>query len=72
MEGMIMGEEDTCEDLEVMLKDKAEIRKQRHIKEIQNAASEWEQEQLMEAERILSLKKRYRELLNLYNEKHSS
>lgn len=52
-----------------MLKDKAEIRKQRHIKEIQNAAAEWEREQLINEERILSIEKSYRELLYLYNEK---
>jgi hypothetical protein len=69
--GMIMGEEDACEDLEVMLKDKAEIRKQRHIKEIQNAATEWEREQLIEEERIRSLEKAYRELLYFYNENTS-
>lgn len=69
---MIMGEEDTCEDLEVMLKVKAEIRKQRHIKEIQNAAPEWEREQLIEEERIRSLEKSYKELLYFYNEKYKS
>jgi hypothetical protein len=72
MERMIMGEEDVCEDLEVMLKDKAEIRKQRHIKEIQNAATEWEREQLIEEERIRSLEKSYKELLYFYNEKYKS
>ena len=72
MERMIMGEEDVCEDLEVMLKDKAEIRKQRHIKEIQNAAAEWEQRQLIEEERIRSLEKAYKELLYFYNEKYKS
>jgi hypothetical protein len=72
MERMIMCEEDVCEDLEVMLKDKAEIRKQRHIKEIQNAATEWEREQLIEEERIRSLEKSYKELLYFYNEKYKS
>jgi hypothetical protein len=72
MERMIMGEEDVCEDLEVMLKDKAEIRKQRHIKEIQNAAAVWELRQLIEEERIRSLEKRYKELLYFYKEKYKS
>lgn len=72
MERMIMGENDGCEEKEAMLKAKAEIRKQRHIKEIQNAASEWKLEQLIEEERIRSFKKRYRELLYLYNEKYGS
>lgn len=69
---MIMGEEDACEDLEVMLKDKAEIRKQRHIKEIQDAAAIWEMKQLIEEERIRSLEKSYKELLYFYNEKYKS
>ena len=72
MEGMIMGEEDTCEDLEVMLKVKAEIRKQRHIKEIQDAAAVWKMKQLIEEERIRSLEKSYKELLYFYNEKYKS
>ena len=72
MERLIMGEEDACEDLEVMLKDKAENGKQKHIKEIQNAAPEWEQRQLIEEERILSLEKSYKEVLYFYNEKYKS
>lgn len=64
-----MGEEDVCEDLDVMLKDKAEIRKQRHIKEIQDAAAIWEMKQLIEEERIHYIKKTYEELIYLYNEK---
>ncbi len=68
---MIMGEDDVCEDLDVMLKVKAEIKKQRHVKEIQDAAAVWKMKQLIEEERILSIEKTYKELLNFYNENTS-
>lgn len=71
MERMIMGEDDVCEDLDVMLKVKAEIKKQRHVKEIQDAAAVWKMKQLIEEERILSIEKTYKELLNFYNENTS-